>query len=174
MDPKELANVAPAILARLRRLAANEPAGTLIFLDEIGALMEDVRAGEPDAANEFDPLQALSLARTALSDPAAVGIGAGTVSTPATEREMYAIDRIDEVIGALYFEPVNDARSEAVWVITHLGRLLAHVAAELPDRELSPATFDAAADELTTAGDAIDRALDLLESKGERDDDHRN
>jgi hypothetical protein len=138
------------------------------------ARVDELEEADAMTRGEFDPLQALSLARTALSDPAAVGIGAGTVSAPATEREMYAIDRIDEVIGALYFEPVNDARAEAVWVITHLGRLLAHVAAELPDRELSPATFDAAADELTTAGDAIDRALDLLESKGERDDDHRN
>lgn len=109
----------------------------------------------------FEPLQALSLARTALDDPAAIGLRDG-----AEKARVYAIYRIDEAIGALRFEPANDARSEAQWVLTHLGRLLAaaHDAIEaqagagMPDDRV----YDAAAAALEEAGNFIDEAIGYL------------
>ena len=113
----------------------------------------------------FDPLQALSEARTALTDPGALE---GIPDQDAVASGAFAIDRIDQAIGALYYEPANDARDEAVWVLTHLGRLLARVADELPS-DMSPAAFDTAADLIVQAGDRIDEAIDLLSHPREDD-----
>lgn len=84
----------------------------------------------------FDPLQALSLARTALSDPAGLPDGAlrpYEVDPAADAHGLYAIDQIDAALGALSFEAGagNDDRAQAVWVLTHLGRLLVEVAGQL-------------------------------------------
>jgi hypothetical protein len=114
----------------------------------------------------FDPLQALSLAYTALNDPSALEVEA-TEEDARMQRLYrvplgYATERINEVIGALHYEPANDARAEAVWVLTHLGRLLANVADELVDDDLVPATFDEAAAQIRNAGDRIDEAIEAL------------
>jgi hypothetical protein len=109
----------------------------------------------------FDPLQALSLARTALDDPDAIDpADLGLDPDPA----MYAVDRIDEAIGALHFDGSNDYVGEAHWVITHLGRLLAAVAEKLeaeadPDHDLGARK---AALLLVEAGGKIDRAIEEL------------
>src|SRR5215471_20483883 len=117
----------------------------------------------------FDPLQALSLARTALSDPAGMPEGepdffGGAVASEDHPEAMYAIDRIDEVIGALRFEgALNDYQGEARWVLTHLGRLLAAVADTLGNgTEMLPAANEDAASYLQEAGDRIDEAIDAL------------
>ena len=111
---------------------------------------------------EFDVLDALSRARTALDDPQGLDL---TIEDAAAGTR-YAIDRIDEVIGALRFEPANDARGEARWVLMHIGRLLA-AAGDAIEAELSrdPELLD----DLRRAGDAIDNAYDSLTSERERD-----
>ena len=67
-----------------------------------------------------DPLHALSLARTALSDPEALPSNcdfdpdlsmAGESADPA--QVAYAIAQIDHAIGGLYFEPFDDPAREA-------------------------------------------------------------
>jgi hypothetical protein len=127
---------------------------------------------------QFDVLQALSLARTALDDPGALTEQelARVVTHFTAPRSpwshglsVYAIDRIDETIGALYYEPANDARAEAVWVLTHLGRLLANVTDGLDDQEFPSARFASAAHALEQAGDLIDGAILVLEGKDEED-----
>jgi hypothetical protein len=118
---------------------------------------------EQPAPSRFDVLQALSLARTALDDPGAVP---EQELTPITART-YAIDRIDESIGALYYEPENDARGEAAWVLTHLGRLLSAVADRLDDSAFPSSVMVAAAAHIDAACDRIDEAIALVEPKGE-------
>lgn len=118
----------------------------------------------------FDPLQALSLARTALDDPGGLPEGEldewerneeveldvyGSIQTHGASTN-YAIDRIDEVMGALSFEAGagNDDAAQARWVLTHLGRLIAEVADEL-DR--SGVRHD-----LMAALDRVDETIDEL------------
>jgi len=107
----------------------------------------------------FDPLQALSLAVTALTDP-----GGLPVDVEPASLVDYAADRVNEAIGALHFEGSNDYAAEARWVITHLGRLLAAVAD----------TLEAEADDFQDTGalhaarliheglGSVDRAVDAL------------
>ena len=87
-----------------------------------------------------DPLHALSLARTALSDPAALPSNTdldpdlsvdGESADPA--QVAYAIAQIDHAIGGLYFEPFDDPASEAGVMLANLDRLLSTVAEGLDD-----------------------------------------
>lgn len=102
---------------------------------------------------DFSVLQNLSLARTALDDPASLP-ETYIPATPALQRD-YAVEKIDETIGALLFEPANDSAGELVWVLTNIGRLLAEVCdgadAEFENAELTLA--------IRTAGDQIDDAI---------------
>jgi phosphate uptake regulator len=107
---------------------------------------------------DFEVLFALSLARTALDDPVAIGLR--EIRAGVEESRNFAIKRIDEVIGALYFEPANDYRSEARWTLTHIGRLLAAVAETLGSTDEEDLSYIAR--ELETAGDHIDEAIEHL------------
>ena len=87
-----------------------------------------------------DPLHALSLARTALSDPDALPSNsdfdpdfsmAGESADP--EQVAYAIAQIDHVIGGLYFEPFDDPAREAGVMLANLDRLLSTVAVGLDE-----------------------------------------
>jgi len=82
-----------------------------------------------------DPLHALSLARTALSDPGALPSNsdfdpdlsmAGESADPA--QVAYAIVQIDHAIGGLYFEPFDDPTREAGVTLANLDRLLSSIA----------------------------------------------
>ena len=82
-----------------------------------------------------DPLHALSLARTALSDPDALPSNsdfdpdlsvAGESADPA--QVAYAIAQIDHAIGGLYFEPFDDPTREAGVTLANLDRLLSSMA----------------------------------------------
>ena len=87
-----------------------------------------------------DPLHALSLARTALSDPEALPSNsdfdpdlsmAGESADPA--QVAYAIAQIDHAIGGLYFEPFDDPAREAGVMLANLDRLLSTVAEGLDE-----------------------------------------
>ena len=87
-----------------------------------------------------DPLHALSLARTALSDPNALPSYidfdldlsmAGESADPA--QVAYAIAQIDHAIGGLYFEPFDDPTLEAGVVLANLDRLLSSMAEGLDE-----------------------------------------
>ena len=87
-----------------------------------------------------DPLHALSLARTALSDPDALPSNidfdpdlsmAGKSADPA--QVAYAIAQIDHAIGGLYFEPFDDPAREAGVTLTNLDRLVSSVAEGLDE-----------------------------------------
>ena len=87
-----------------------------------------------------DPLHALSLARTALSDPEALPSNsdfdpdlsmAGESADPA--QVAYAIAQIDHAIGGLYFEPFDDPAREAGVTLANLDRLLSSVAEGLDE-----------------------------------------
>lgn len=94
-----------------------------------------------------EPLHSLSLARTALNDPAALPrlsdwdalrldrhiSVAGESADPA--RVAYAIAQIDRAIGGLYFEPFDDPAGEADVTLANLGRLLSSVAEGLDECE---------------------------------------
>ena len=87
-----------------------------------------------------DPLHALSLARTALSDPDALPSYidfdldlsmAGESADPA--QVAYAIAQIDHAIGGLYFEPFDDPAREAGVMLANLARLLSTMAEGLDE-----------------------------------------
>ena len=86
-----------------------------------------------------DPLHALSLARTALSDPEALPSNcdfdpvsmAGESADPA--QIAYAIAQIDHAIGGLYFEPFDDPTREAGVTLANLDRLLSSMAEGLDE-----------------------------------------
>lgn len=87
-----------------------------------------------------DPLHALSLARTALSDPEALPSNcdfdpdlsmAGESADPA--QVAYAIAQIDHAIGGLYFEPFDDPAREAGVMLANLDRLLSTMAEGLDE-----------------------------------------
>jgi len=87
-----------------------------------------------------DPLHALSLARTALSDPGALPSNsdfdpdlsmAGESADPA--QVAYAIVQIDHAIGGLYFEPFDDPTREAGVTLANLDRLLSSMAEGLDE-----------------------------------------
>lgn len=115
----------------------------------------------------FDPLRALSLARTALDDPAALhdpprwdgNLSYSSHSMRDADLHKYAVHRIDEVIGALMYEPANDARAEARWALTHLGRLVNDVAQGLDADEVERD----AAGRINDALDALDEAIAVLD-----------
>lgn len=88
-------------------------------------------------AVECAPLYALSLARTALDDPAAIPDGEGWNAEVVADapritsdfvdpaRADFAVAQIDRAIGGLYFEPFDDPAREASLPLANLGRLLA-------------------------------------------------
>lgn len=87
-----------------------------------------------------DPLHALSLARTALSDPAALPSNsdfdpdlriAGKTAHPT--HVAYAIEQIDHAIDGLCFEPFDDPAREAAVTLASLYRLLSSVAEGLDE-----------------------------------------
>jgi len=112
-----------------------------------------------------DPLQALSLARTALSDPQALPPSsdfdpdlsmAGEPADPA--QVAYAIAQIDHAIGGLYFEPFNDPTSEATGTIANLERLLSSIAEGLNEC----VGFESAVSEIREAREHLAGARVLL------------
>lgn len=81
-----------------------------------------------------DPLEALSLARTALSDPRALppnsDVEDSSMAVESADPTLvaYAIAQIDHAIGGLYFEPADDPTCEARSTLTNLERLLSSMA----------------------------------------------
>lgn len=108
---------------------------------------------------EWEPVYALSLARTALDDPLALPDGEIHADGPRA----YAIDKIDEVIGALYFEAggYNDEAGELRWVLRNLGRLLVGVADQLGEQN-DPGSLIMG--HVTAALDAIDEAIGCVQT----------
>ena len=86
-----------------------------------------------------DPLHALSLARTALSDPAALPSNSDFDPSqhgwkPAHPLHVaYAIEQIDHAIGGLCFEPFDDPTREAGVALANLDRLLSAMAESLDE-----------------------------------------
>ena len=82
-----------------------------------------------------DPLQALSLARTALSDPEALpstidfdsDLSMAGESADAVQ-VAYAVTQIDDAIGGLYFEPFDDPARAAAVTLANVDRLVSAVA----------------------------------------------
>ena len=109
-----------------------------------------------EQGEQFDPLNELSLARTALDDPAGVGLA----HAPDTAKG-YAVDRIDDVMGSLYFETgaQEDDGAQAARVLTTLGRLLEAVREEI---ERADGSTDDACVMMAEAGDRIDEAIGML------------
>ena len=89
-------------------------------------------------AETTDPLHALSLARTALSDPAALPQGedlpnACAIGAVGTDAIDYAVVQIDRAIGGLYFEPYDDPAREADVTLSNLESLVSSVIDGLED-----------------------------------------
>lgn len=130
-------------------------------LEELSAFLtgkgqEIAEPGEP-----FDPLNALSLARTALTEPEALpDTEQYHVGMPDSLLE-YAVDRIDAVMGSLYFEvgAQEDDGAQAARVLTTLGRLLAALRDEV---EVADGSTDDACVMMAEAGDRIDEAIGML------------
>jgi hypothetical protein len=84
-------------------------------------------------ATDIDPLHALSLARTALDDSAALPDGSvvdvdATLAARSRAMEVaFAITLIDRAIDGLYFEPFDAPVAAADVTLANLGRLLASV-----------------------------------------------
>ena len=87
-------------------------------------------------AETTDPLRALSLARTALSDPAALPSGEDlddALTTLGVAEQVrpaaidYAVAQIDRALGGLYFEPYDDPAREANVTLSNLERLVSSV-----------------------------------------------
>lgn len=95
-----------------------------------------------------DLLYALSLARTALSDPAAlppgqpwadamIGYDVNAIDEPAAPAQvMYAVSQIDRAIGGLYFEGFDDPAPDAAATLANLRKLVATVADGLDETGL--------------------------------------
>ena len=114
-----------------------------------------------------DPLHALSLARTALSDPDALPSNcdfdpdlsmAGESADPA--QVAYAIAQIDHAIRSLYFEPFDDPAREAGVTLTNLDRLVSSVAEGLDEC----VCFEGAVAEIREAAEHLAGARMLLAS----------
>ncbi len=112
-----------------------------------------------------DPLHALSLARTALSDPQALPSNidpdldtAGESADPA--HVAYAIAQIDHAIGGLYFAPFDDPTREAGVTLANLDRLLSSVAEGLDEC----VCFEGAVAKIREAGEHLAGARMLLAS----------
>jgi hypothetical protein len=121
----------------------------------------------------FDPLQELSLARTALDDPAGLPDGElpylpkdGTLDGQVND---YAVEKIDNVLGALSAGHGNNLKDEARWALVCLGRLVAAVADEIEVGEdgyagnLDSVTADQVTHRIDLAADYLDEAINLLQ-----------
>jgi hypothetical protein len=91
---------------------------------------------------DIDPLHALSCARTALDDPAALptseetrvrAIGAHRFQCPPIDsaRATYVIEQIDAALAVLHLDPIEDAGLEAQVPLSALRSLVIDVADEL-------------------------------------------
>ena len=132
-------------------------------LEELSAFLTEkgLKIEEPGEPEPFDPLGALSYARTALDDPAGLPEEEIEDTDSLSERMGYAIDKIDEVMGSLYFEvgaQENDG-AQAARVLTTLGRLLAALRDEA---EVADGSTDDACVMMAEAGDRIDEAIGML------------
>lgn len=95
-----------------------------------------------------DPLHALSLARTALSDPPALpsgherpGVSSGylveAIENPAGPKQVaYAMAQIDHAINGLYFEPLNEPARDAAAILSNIRQLLSAVADGLDETQV--------------------------------------
>lgn len=82
------------------------------------------------------PLRALSLARTSLSDPAALPPGED-LAVPSLRHSFvepvhpgaidYAVAQIDVALAGLYFEPFDDPACEASLTLAHVVQLVSYV-----------------------------------------------
>lgn len=115
----------------------------------------------------IDPLHALSLARTALSDPDALPPGAeldpntSTGGEPVSSiRVAYAIELIDHVIGGLYFDPIEDPPREASATLDNLEPLVVLIAEGLG----ACASHGAAVEKIHEAAERLAEASTLLTS----------
>lgn len=136
----------------------------------------------------FDPLMALSYARTAIDDPDglpedeydALEAVPVTIDVPSRlvprveQRAAYALDRIDEAMAALDYDggQGNDNRNEAAWVAKNIAQLCesfqcemaaeaSYVAADTDDTEAADA-YSAASYEAMQAAAALMRAYERL------------
>ena len=117
----------------------------------------------------MDILQTLSLARTALDDPA--GIPPGAILAAAGRREtrritssgqtQYAIDRIDRAMHAL------DVELHPALALTTMGKLIEEIGNQLEAEEDGGTGVNVVlADALYTALDSIDRVIEALDARG--------
>jgi hypothetical protein len=126
-----------AYIARLRRLAVNEPDGTLIWLDQLAGRL--AATGEQRTDPEPPQIDQLaSLARTALDDPSAVPDPDGSRleneqargTLPGDDAYVrYAIAKLDEIIGIL--NPPEVTRASAHRTVLVLARHLVDLNDEL-------------------------------------------
>lgn len=152
-------SLTPEVQAELRQ--QKEAAAEMI----VEALNEHARPREESTmtdSEQFDPLNALSLARTALTDPHGLpdSVHGDDVMDADTAVE-YAVDRIDAVMASLYFEvgAQEDDGAQAARVLTTLGRLLAALREEV---EVADGSTDDACVMMAEAGDRIDEAIEAL------------
>lgn len=90
-----------------------------------------------------DPIHALSLARTALSDPSALPLVGALEATcdlrwePSdSNRVAYAIEMIDRAIAGLYFEPFENPALEACTTLANVTHLVSLVVEGLAECEI--------------------------------------
>lgn len=153
------------LLARVDEAARENAYGGASAADVTGALFnmgfgekKKPRPRRPWHTTSFDALKALSLARTALTDPD------GVDDLRGDEPIGYAVDRIDEVIGAYSFEKGagNDDASQLAWVIAHAARILAECAEAMDHAdERECVVAEGLADVLDRLDDVRDLAGDL-------------
>lgn len=114
----------------------------------------------------FDPLLALSEARTALSDPGGVDIEPGDfwrTGRPSAKAADYAVERIDWVMGSLRTDDFN-SREEIRTTLTTLGRLLAEVVDTIEAGDVLGGNVGLIVrGDISEALDNIDQAIDLLQ-----------
>jgi hypothetical protein len=119
----------------------------------------------------FDALEALSLARTALDDPD--GLPSFVELRSSESFVAFAIDRIDEAMGALLFDEggCNDAAGEARWVAKNLAGLVGSFHCSMATERRWAATedkrwqaFATAHDQGVIAARALMEAVSALEA----------
>jgi len=113
--------------------------------------------------------QIASLARTALDDPGAIGLPYrdGVNDYDPSVATSYAIDRLDEIINAL--NPAEETSEAYAATLTILGRHLAERRDAIEDRELLPAIYAEAVEEIGLALDHLDAAIAALTQDDDED-----
>ena len=136
--------------------------GAYRYEDTLTTLQEEVLRVQTSEnfqlASDADILRTLSLARTALDDPAGLPEDVGDLANMPAAREAYAIERLDEVMHAL------DVEDHPALALSTMGKLIAEI-----NEKLTPG-YDGET-YLDHALDSIDSCIDALGGLDEEEDE---